>query len=545
MGQLKFTVCGCRAAVMSCACALLQFVVLPNGASAAAADALPGDLIPGAAPARSCEGMRSVPLPNTSIEEAVLVPASAGAPSWCRITAIVSYPATGDRFTVWVGLPIEHWNGRFQGLGGGGYMAGNIESLSPQVAKGYAAAATDAGLQRAATEPPMPAAIDGSFALDGDRRLNWSLIRDFAHRGIHEMTVTGKAVTQSFYGHGAPRAYFNGCSTGGRQGQMEAQRYPDDYDGIMSGAPAVNWTKLHVAQLWGELAMLETKNVVAPCKLAAATAAAVAACDAADGVKDGIISAPRQCTYDPKPLVGTAMGNCGTFTGADAQVIRRIWEGPRHQDGTFMWYGAQRGADLSALNNSVAAAREGAAPQGAPFPVSLEWWRYFIKQNAAWDWRTLTRDTYEQAWEQSLEEYTVIATDSADLSAFRRHGGKTILWHGDADQLIYPQGTIDYFERIQRHEGGARSADGFVRLFMAPGVGHCAGGNGPQPTGQLEALVNWVERGTAPATLLAVSRGKQDEVTRTRPLCPYPSVAVYKGHGSTDEAGNFKCGAGS
>jgi Tannase and feruloyl esterase len=521
-------------AAFSCAC--VQIASLPDAVSASASGA-PADLLPGAAPVQSCEALRELALPHTAIEQAAVVPGTAGAPSWCRITAIVSYPATGDRFTVWIGLPVAHWNGRFQGLGGGGYLAGSPDSLAPQVAKGYAAAATDAGLQRAA-EKAKPAAMDGSFALDADGRLNWNLIRDFAHRGIHEMTVTGKALTQAFYGRAAPRAYFYGCSTGGRQGQMEAQHYPNDYDGIMSGAPAVNWTKLHMAQMWGELAMLETQNVVASCKLAAATQAAVTACDALDGVKDGIISAPRQCRYDPKSLVGTSAGDCGMITAADAEIIRTIWAGPHRQDGSFLWYGPQRGADLSALNGSDPTAHE-----GAPFPVTLDWWKYFIRQNPNWDWHTLTRDTYEQLWDQSLEEYTVIASDNPDLSAFRRHGGKTILWHGEADQLIYSQGTIDYFQHLQQRAGGAKAADGFVRLFMAPGVGHCAGGIGPQPTGQLEALVRWVEQGVAPASILAVSTDKQGAVTRSRPLCPYPSVAVYQGAGSTDEAKNFKCAA--
>jgi hypothetical protein len=507
----------------------------------AAAAATPGDavspLLRGAAPARSCESMAQVNLANTRVQEAVTVPASAGAPSWCRVTAVVAEPGDSDKVTVWIGLPLQNWNGRFQGTGGGGFMVGNPVSLAPQVAKGYAAAATDGGLARdEGDKSKPPAAMDGSFALSSAGTLNWGLIRDTAHRGIHEMTVVGKAFTQAFYGQAAPRSYFNGCSTGGRQGQMEAQRYPDDYDGILSGAPAVNWTKLHVAQMWGQLTMLEAKNIVAPCKLAAATAAAINACDANDGVKDGIIGNPRQCSYDPKELIGTTAGSCGQFTAADAEVVRKIWEGPRAQDGSFMWFGLQRGADLSALN--------GSDPSGAatPFPVSLNWWRFFINENPSWDWHSLSRDTYERTWAQSVEEYTVIATDNADLSAFRKHGGKIILWHGEADQLIYPQGTIDYFERIQQHEGAA-AADGFVRLFMAPGVAHCAGGAGPQPTGQLEALVKWVEQGRAPSTLLAESRDKQGQLTRSRPLCPFPSVAVYKGQGSSDDAQNFKCAA--
>jgi Tannase and feruloyl esterase len=491
----------------------------------------PAPLVSGAKPTRSCASLLELHLANTQVTEAAPV-AVAGAPTWCRVTALVSYPS-GEKFTVWVGLP-ELWNGRFQGQGGGGFMAGSADSLAAQVAEGYATAATDAGIQRSGGKPPM---ADGSFGLEKTGHLNWNLIRDFAHRGIHEMTLTGKAITQAFYGHEAPRAYFNGCSTGGRQGQMEAQHYPADYDGILSGAPAVNWTKLHIAQMWGQLQMLQANHVVGNCKLAAATAAAVAACDSADGVSDGIISAPRQCAYDPKALIGTSVGACGEFTATDADIVRKIWDGPKSSSGEFLWYGAQRGADLSALNGADPSGRD-----AVPFPISLEWWRYFLVENPNWDWRTLTPVLYEQLWNQSLEEYPVIATDNADLSAFQKHGGKTLLWHGDADQLIYPQGTIDYFEHLQQHAGGAKAADRFVRLFMAPGVAHCAGGVGPQPVGQLDALVKWVEQGQAPDVLQAENRDKQGVVTRSRLLCPYPSVALYKGQGSSDEAKNFKCG---
>jgi hypothetical protein len=516
------------AAVAASACLLVQ--------AAAAAGDVPSRSLPGVSPVRSCESLRDLSLPHTTVREAILVGGDSDQSTWCRILAVVSYPS-GDNFTVWIGLPLDNWNGRFQGQGGGGFLAGSVSSLAAQVAKGYAVAATDAGIQRRPAPDGKPSTADGSFALNADGRLNWDLIRDFAHRGMHEMTIAGKAATQAFYGRSAARAYFNGCSTGGRQGQMEAQRYPDDYDGILSGAPAVNWTKLHVAQLWGHLQMLEAKHVVAPCKLTAATAAAVAACDAADGVKDGIIGLPRQCAYDPKTLVGASVNECGVFSADDARIVSRIWEGPRTEGGSFLWYGLQRGADLAPLNDSDASGN------GVPFAVTLDWWRYFLREDPHWDWHSLSGASYEQTWNQSVEQYPIIATDNADLSAFRKRGGKTILWHGEADQLIYPQGTIDYFERIQRLAGGAKSTDGFMRLFMAPGVAHCAGGAGPQPVGQLEALVRWVEQGTAPAWLLAESRDKQGKLLRSRPLCAYPNIARYLGHGSTDEAENFVCTA--
>jgi hypothetical protein len=237
------------------------------------------------------------------------------------------------------------------------------------------------------------------------------LIRDHAYLGIHEMTVVGKAMTEAFYGTSPRRAYFNGCSTGGRQGLMEAQRYPADYDGIAAGAPAINWTTLHREQLWGALVMMEAKNYPPMCKLNRATAASVAACDENDGVKDGVIDNPTRCTYDPKALVGTSTTDCGTFTDADADVVRKIWDGPRRTDGSVLWYGLPRGADFGGLSGT-----QGNPPVARPNPITLDWFRFFLTQNPQWDWMTITRGSYEQLWDQSVEQFSaVIATDNADL----------------------------------------------------------------------------------------------------------------------------------
>ena len=392
--------------------------------------------------------------------------------------------------------------------------------------QGYAAGSTDTGHEGGS----------GSFALDSTGHLNWLLIRDNAYLGTHEMTVTAKALIDAFYGTPARHAYFNGCSTGGRQGLSEAQRYPADYDGILSGAPAINWTRLHVEQMWGTVVMLATHNPVPQCKFAAATSAAVAACDANDGVKDGVIENPRACKFDPRQLIGTSTP-CGDFTAADANVIRKIWEGPRRQDGSFLWYGLQRGGDFSGLSST------GGAPLvPRPNPITMEWWRYFLNQNPQWDYMNLTPASYEQYWDQSVEEFSaVLATDNPDLSAFRDRGGKLVLWHGWSDQLIYPEGTIDYYQRVEKQMGGAENTMKFARLFLAPGVGHCGGGPGPSPQGQFDAVVKWVEDGKAPETLTALSRA--NGATHTRPLCQFPQVAKYKGTGSTDDAANFTCAA--
>jgi hypothetical protein len=354
------------------------------------------------------------------------------------------------------------------------------------------------------------------------------------------MTVTGKALTEAMYGTAPRYSYFNGCSTGGRQGLMEAQRYPADYDGILSASPAINWNRFHVQHLWGPVVMNATNNPVAPCKLAAATSAAIVACDTIDGVEDGVIEDPNRCSYDPKALVGTAAAECGTFTDADANAILRLWEGPRRQDGSFLWYGLPRGANLSALWTS-----RGTPLTPQPFGISMDWFRYFVTQNPDFDGNQVTPDLYERLWDQSVEQYgTVIGTDDPDLTAFRDSGGKAIVWHGWADQLISAHGTVDYYTRVGQEMGGADAASEFIRLFMAPGVTHCAGGPGPQPSGQLEALLEWVEDDVRPDTLTAIRRDQTGSIVRSRPLCPYPLVARYTGNLSTDDAANFVCSPG-
>jgi feruloyl esterase len=492
--------------------------------------ARPTPLVATTTPARACESLKDVTLDNTTIESAAVDPGDARTPASCRVTALVTHPPTGDKVRIFLAFPMTDWNGRFQGVGGGGFSGGSAAAVRAPLLSGYAAGSTDTGHDGGS----------GSFALDEAGRLQWMLIRDNAYLGIHEMTQTGKALTQSFYGAAPARSYFNGCSTGGRQGLSEAQRYPADYDGILAGAPAINWTTLHIEQMWGHVVMTEANHVVPACMYAAATSAAIAACDGIDGVKDGVIEDPARCAYDPKALVGTTAGPCGTFTDADADVIRKIWDGPHRLDGTRIWYGLPRGADFMGVSGT------GGTPLvSRPNPITLDWWRYFLFQDPKWDPSGLTRAGYEQALQQSLEEFSaVIATDNPDLSAFKARGGKIVMWHGQADPLIYPGGSIDYYRRVEKQLGGRRKTGDVLRFFLAPGVGHCGGGAGPNPSGQFEAMVNWVETGKAPETLDAVRRDQSGTVTRTRPLCRYPLVAKYKGSGSTDDARNFACASG-
>jgi feruloyl esterase len=484
----------------------------------------PKPLIANATPVRSCESLASVALPNTTIESATV---DANNTAVCRVVAITTHPPAGDKVRIWIAIPTVNWNGRFLGTGGGGFAGGNQGSLTQPAALGFAAGATDTGHEGG----------NASFALDANGRLNWQAIRNFAHVGIHEMTVTGKALTEAMYGVAPRYSYFNGCSTGGRQGLMEAQRYPQDYHGIASAAPAINWTNLLMQSLWGSMLMNAASNPIAPCKLTAVTTAAVAACDGADGVTDGVIDDPNRCTYDPKALIGTSAGECGPITETDADIIRKIWQGPAREDGSWLWHGHARGADLIATSAS-----RGTPLKPQVFGFANDWLRYYLTQNAQFDWTTVTPAGFQLLWDQSGEQYrTVIGTDNPDLTAFRDRGGKTIIWHGWADQLIPAAGSIDYYQRVQGRMGGPKKTAEFARFFLAPGVSHCAGGPGPQPTGVLDALLAWVEDGKAPETLTATRRDQAGAVTRSRPLCQYPLVAKYRGSGSTDDAANFVC----
>lgn len=499
-------------------CAFLPLLLAALGIGAAEA---PPPLFPGIQPVCPCEDLAKVRLPDTTIESASLDPSN----GWCRVTAIVTHPPAGDAVRIWIGLPVTNWNGRFQGTGGGGFLGGSPNSLRGPVARGFAAGATDTGHEGGS----------GRFALDERGRLNWPSIVNNAYRGIHEMTVTGKALARAYYGRAPRYSYFVGGSTGGRQGLSEAQRFPEDYDGILSGCPAINWHRFVPSSLWPQVVMASLTNWVSKAKLDAATAAAIQACDAADGITDGVIDDPLRCAWDPKPLVGTTIGG-EVFSEADAEVIRQTWQGPRGQDGAFLWYGLERGADLSAF-----AGTGGTPRRGRPFGISMEFFKYYLVQDPDWDWTRTTPAGFEQLWKQSVEQYgAVLGTDNPDLTRFRDRGGKVLIYHGLADQLIPAAGSIDYYRRVQERMGGARKTAQFARLFLVSGVDHGFRGAGPTPVDQMQALMRWVEDGKAPDRLLAEKRDGNGKVIRTRPLFPYPQVARYKGRGSPDDAANFE-----
>jgi len=502
---------------------LATFLLAVSSALGAAAGEVamrPKALFPDSAPVCAPETLKGLKLPGTTIDE-VVVDEALGA---CRVTATVNHPPADDKVIVWVALPLNDWNGRFRGTGGGGFIGGNARNLNDPVRQGYAVAATDTGHEGG----------DAAFALDADGRLNWQSIRDNAYLGIHDMTVVGKALVEKFYGRAPGRSYFVGHSTGGRQGLSEAQRYPEDYDGIVSAAPAINWHRFLLADLWPQALMLEAAHLIPKEKLDAVTAAAIEACDGADGVVDGVIDDPFSVSYDPRKFVGTKVGG-DTFTEIDAELVRRFWEGPRGYDGSFLWHGMALGTDLFS-----AAATRGSPLAGKPFGIALRYLRYYIMQDGEWDWSKLTPGKFELLWRQSVEQYgAVIGTDNPNLTAFRDRGGKILLLHGLADQQIPAHGTIDYYRRVQDRMGGAEATAQFARLFLAPGLDHGYHGIAPAPTGEVAAVIRWVEEGVAPDKLIAERRDKEGRLLRSRPLYPYRQFAKYQGTGSTDDAANF------
>jgi feruloyl esterase len=483
---------------------------------------------PEPAPAPTCEGLREMSRPETTVTEAREDPGDATTPRSCRVTLTVTDPVDDGAVTVWVYLPVDGWNGRFQGVGGGGFLGGDPERLLDPLRAGYAAAATDAGH----TGPTA------DFALDAGGNLDWPAIEDFGYEGIQDMTRAAKDVVRAFYGADPAHSYFNGCSTGGRQGVMEAQRFPDEYDGIVAGAPVINFPELQTGQIWGQVAMLTSGNPVAPCKFEAALAATIEACDTlGDNVRDGVIGDPLACGFDPGTLVGRATP-CGPITVADVDVIRRIGEGPRRVDGGFLWYGLAPGAPFAGLNDTV---EVDGRLEGKPFQYDLWWLGLFLAQDRDWDWKTLTPASFETFFDQAVRQYDdVLGAADPDLSAYERSGGKLLLWHGAADFGVPFQGTVDYYERVRATLGAERTQQ-LVRLFLAPGVGHCRGGAGAQPADPLAALVDWVENGNAPTTLDGRRLAQDGTVTGTRPICPYPAVARWNGQGNPDDAATYTC----
>jgi feruloyl esterase len=482
-----------------------------------------------------CEGLSALSLPATTINKAEAVAAGAFTlpdlnpgqlnagqlaafkqlPAFCRVAATIR-PNSDSEIKIEVWMPAAGWNGKFMGVGNGGWSGAIVyPALATALGRGYAAASTNTGHDGG----------DASFVPGHPEKLV-----DFAYRAVHEMTVKAKALTEAYYGKAPARAYWNGCSSGGKQGLKEGQKFPRDYDGIVAGAPANYWTHLMAGDLWPAVVTRQNPDAsLPPAKLDALHKAALAACDKLDAVEDGLLENPTACHFDPATVQcqGGAQENC--LTAAQVEAARKIYAGARNpRTGKQVFPGMPPGSELvwPAL----------AGPK--PFEIPVSHFKHVVFNKPDWDFLSLDFDK-DVARADKLDKDLIGATDP-NLKEFFGHGGKLIVYHGWNDQLISPLNSIDYYNSVAA-KTGADKIDSSFRLFMAPAMNHCSGGDGPSRIDAVSALEQWVEQGKAPEKIVASHVSAGNQVDRTRPLCPYPQVARYTGTGSTDDAINFTC----
>jgi len=458
--------------------------------------------------AASCGELKSLRLPDTTITFAQTIAASADLPEYCSVAATLRPTADSD-IKIEVYLPVAGWNGKYQAVGNGGW-SGAIDrrSMIAALRRGYATSSTDTGHEGGSA----------SFALGHPEKL-----MDYAWRSEHEMTVKAKAMIAAFYGNAAKLSYWTGCSAGGKQALKEAQRFPGDFDGIVAGAPGLDWVARAALSMWVAQAVnKDDASHIPPAKFNVIHAAALDACDAADGLKDGVIEDPSRCKFDPKTIECKGDDAATCLTAPEAEVARKIYAGP----GRGIAPGLERGSEPGWTTF--------AGPQ--PFSIGFDYFKYVVFENPDWNFRTLNFDS-DIIRAKKLDADRINATDP-DLSAFRKHGGKLLQYHGWSDPQIPPASSVAYYESVLKKMGS--TVPDFYRLFMVPGMAHCGRGDGASDFDMLDVLEQWVEHNKPPLQVPA-SRKRDGKVDRTRPLCPFPQVSRYKGAGNPDDAANFTC----
>jgi feruloyl esterase len=497
--------------------AVVMAVVMPGYANAAGT---------------SCDSLLKLTLEHATVTRAELVPAGAfkapgggnaaqnadrfaKLPAFCRVAATLTPSADSDvKIEVW--MPASGWNGKFEAVGNGGW-AGTISypAMAQALARGYATTSTDTG----------HSTPGGSFALGHPEKLT-----DYAYRSEHEMTVKAKALINAFYGNAPARSYFNGCSTGGRQALTEAWRYPDDFDGIIAGAAANPKTHLDTWRIWMGLETLKDPETTIPkAKYPAIHQAVLNACDALDGVKDGLISDPTACHFDPQVIACKEGDGASCLTPKQVQSVKTILGPAKTSTGEVIFPSYQPGTELA----------WGLLIGGpAPYDTALDQFRYMVFNDPKWDWRTFDVDRDMAKADRKLKGL-LTAIDPKSMSPFFQRGGKLLTYQGWSDQDISPLASVNFYKSVKSSLGDP-AVSSSMRLFMVPGMGHCGGGEGPNTFDMMVPLEQWVEKGQAP-TRIEASHSTNGTIDRTRPLCPYPQVARYKGTGSIDEAENFTC----
>ncbi|KAH7407995.1 Tannase/feruloyl esterase [Cadophora sp. MPI-SDFR-AT-0126] len=452
--------------------------------------------------------------------------------NFCNVSITYTHPGQQDTIKTQIWLP-DVWNERFLGNGGGGWTGGYFDpSLAWAISEGYSAGSTDGGHSSS-----TPAS---EWGLLSPGNVNLYNLQNLASVSLNDMASLGKSLSASYYGKSPNYSYWNGCSQGGRQGMMMAQRYPDVYQGILAVAPAINWNTFIPSIYWPQVIMNTLKFYPRACELKAFTAAAVQACDNIDGVVDGIISLPTLCRFDPFTLVGqnfSCDGTPTTYSHAAAEVVNATWTGPATVDGKSVWPGLPRDASLLAHSNTTCASN--GTCTGLPFIVSADWIQSFLMKNSSFELTSITPEQFPEIVDASIDQFqSIIGTENPDLSGFRDAGGKLLTFHGIADEYIPYQGTAWYHDRVKAVDAGV---DNYFRHFEAPGFAHCSGGEGAYPSGALQSLVDWVEKDRPPNILEAkTQQARTDGKIWERDLCLYPSISVYQG-GDPSIASSYAC----
>lgn len=511
-------------------CAKLASLTLPGAKVVSAATVAAGAFLP----------------PDASTLQPAQKALMAGLPPFCRVQ-VMATPSTDSAIPIEVWMPAKGWNGKFRGQGNGGF-AGSIDFVGPAVAlmQGYASGATDTGHSGGAG--------DASWALGHPEK-----VIDFGYRAVHEMTAISKTVVQAYYGGAPKHNYFVSCSDGGREALMEAQRFPADYDGIVAGAPANNWTGLETNALRNQQVMsVDPAAYIPATKLPAIDAAVRAACDAVDGVTDGLINDPRQCPFKPASLICKGAESDACLTAKQARTLEALYEGLHDADGKLIFPGYLPGSELgpAGWGSWITGPMPGTS---AMYFFSTGYFSNMVYEKKDWNYKdAVVADAYRAALQKTGQ--MLDATDP-DLKPFAARGGKLILYHGWNDPAISPLNTIHYYNDVRKAVGSSRT-DSFVRLFMIPGMQHCLQGPGATDIDQWEmpktavpddaqhdiylALEAWVEKGSAPESLTAAKydlTANPAKLQMTRPVCAYPNAAKYKGSGDTNDAANFVCAA--
>ena len=480
--------------------------------------------------ATSCDNLISLKLPSTTITSAKVepapemvdvnvptgpYPASRAVPESCRVAATLK-PSSDSEIKMEIWMPVSNWNGRYQAVGNGAFNGTiNHSAMTTALARGYATSSTDTG-------------HTGGGA-------NWALghpekVIDFGWRAVHETAVVSKQIIENFYGNAPRVSVFNGCSAGGRQAMKAAQRFPADFNGIIAGAPGLDWTgraagAVRIAQ---RLEQNEAARLGEPQRLLL-HAAALASCDLLDGVKDGVIENPRRCKFDPGVLACKGSDTASCLTPPQVDTARMIYAGAVNPKTKRAIHGLEPGSEKGWTDLGWT---------GSARATGLDQFRFLVFGDPAWEIQKFNFDTDVVLAEERNSDINAL---DPNLAPFIKSGGKLIAYHGWSDPQIAPAGATQYYDRVVQTLGGRDKVHGSYRLFMAPGMGHCSGGDGPNTFDMVTALERWVEAGIAPNQITATISRPTAMLDRSRPLCPYPEVAVYKGTGSTDNASNFTC----